>query len=394
MYRNRELVIQILPALRMIMSEQTLKIAILVPLDKLQVADPEELSVRLGREVISFGSGTPEEILKEILARKSEISEYIFIEDLGLIGIGVNTSKVDQKLFSVRKDSGERPLFESVPVPQIKKSIYNKIILITGAAQGFGEGIARDLFKQGANIAIADINEDKGLEFVRELNNQKTPNRAMYIRIDVTDPGSVDSAVDQVVYELGGLDVMISNAGILKAGSLEEMDPVDFNSVTLVNYHGFYHCTKAAARIMKVQNKYAGGAFSDIIQINSKSGLTGSKKNFAYAGSKFGGIGLVQSFALELIEHKIKVNAICPGNFFEGPLWSDPENGLFVQYLEAGKVPGAKNIDDVKRHYESMVPAGRGCRVEDVVKAILYVIEQEYETGQALPVTGGQEMLR
>ena len=80
----------------------------------------------------------------------------------------------------------------------------------------------------------------------------------------------------------------------------------------------------------------------DIIQINSKSGLEGSKCNFAYAGSKFGSIGLVQSFALELVEHGIKVNAVCPGNFLDGPLWSDPKTGLFVQYLKAKKVPGAK----------------------------------------------------
>ena len=81
-------------------------------------------------------------------------------------------------------------------------------------------------------------------------------------------------------------------------------------------------------------------------------------------------------------------------NFFEGPLWSDPENGLFVQYLNAGKVPDAKNTDDVRKHYESQVPMGRGCRVEDVLRAVLYVMEQEYETGQAVPVTGGQNMLR
>jgi sorbitol-6-phosphate 2-dehydrogenase len=131
----------------------------------------------------------------------------------------------------------------------------------------------------------------------------------------------------------------------------------------------------------------------DLIQINSKSGLEGSNRNFAYSGAKFGGIGLTQSFAMELAPFGIKVNSICPGNFFEGPLWSDPEKGLFEQYLKAGKVPGAKSIEDIKAFYEAKVPLGRGCRVEDVMKAIYYSIEQKYETGQAIPVTGGQVML-
>ena len=144
---------------------------------------------------------------------------------------------------------------------------------------------------------------------------------------------------------------------------------------------------------MKTQHAHDPEYYMDVIQINSKSGLAGSKKNFAYAGGKFGGIGLTQSFALELAPYRIKVNSICPGNFFEGPLWSDPEKGLFVQYLQAGKVPGARTIEDVRRHYEGQVPLGRGCRVEDVLKAVLYVMEQEYETGQAIPVTGGQTML-
>jgi sorbitol-6-phosphate 2-dehydrogenase len=144
---------------------------------------------------------------------------------------------------------------------------------------------------------------------------------------------------------------------------------------------------------MKLENAENPEYFSDIIQINSKSGLRGSNRNFAYAGAKFGGIGLTQSFAIELAPFRIKVNSICPGNFYEGPLWSDPQNGLFVQYLKTGKVPGAKNIDDVRKYYEDQVPMKRGCKLEDVMKALLYIIDQEYETGQAVPVTGGQVML-
>jgi len=137
----------------------------------------------------------------------------------------------------------------------------------------------------------------------------------------------------------------------------------------------------------------ATGLYSDIIQVNSKSGLEGSKNNAAYAASKFGGIGMVQSFALELVADRIKVNAVCPGNYLDGPLWSDPKRGLFVQYLEAGKVPGAKTVEDVRRYYESKVPMNRGCLPVDVARAIIYLVQQQYETGQALPVTGGQVMM-
>ena len=75
------------------------------------------------------------------------------------------------------------------------------------------------------------------------------------------------------------------------------------------------------------------------------------------------------------------------------PLWSHPETGLFVQYLNTGKVPGAKTLADVRAHYEAQVPMNRGCDGKDVIRAILYAVEQKYETGQAIPVTGGQVML-
>ena len=142
--------------------------------------------------------------------------------------------------------------------------------------------------------------------------------------------------------------MFISNAGVLRAESVKTQSENDFDFVTDVNYKGYFLCVKAAAPVLATQHRANPAYWSDIIQINSKSGLVGSKKNFAYAGSKFGGIGLTQSFALELVDDGIKVNAVCPGNFLDGPLWSDPEKGLFVQYLRTGKVPGAKTIADVK----------------------------------------------
>lgn len=269
----------------------------------------------------------------------------------------------------------------------------NKIAIVTGGAQGFGAGIAESLLKMKVNVVIADLNEEAGMKLVSTLNKEKSSAKSLFHKSDVSDPESVKGLLVYTVSEFGGLDLMISNAGVLKAGGLDEMEPEIFSKTTSINYNGYYYCTKYSSEIMKLQNQEKPEYYTDIIQINSKSGLKGSNRNFAYAGAKFGGIGLTQSFALELAPERIKVNSICPGNFYEGPLWSDPQNGLFVQYLKTGKVPGAKTIDDVKRYYENQVPLKRGCRLEDVMKAILYIIDQEYETGQAVPVTGGQVML-
>lgn len=272
--------------------------------------------------------------------------------------------------------------------------VKNKIAVVTGGAQGFGESIVRELTKSECLVFIADINVKGARKLAGELNIKYKRTTALAIKVDVTDENSVKKMIYEIVKKAGGIDIFISNAGVLNAGSVKEMDLATFNFVTNVNYIGYFLCTKHASKVMALQNIPGKKYFTDIIQVNSKSGLKGSNKNSAYAGSKFGSLGLTQSFALELIDDNIKVNSICPGNFFEGPLWSDPENGLFVQYLRTGKVPGAKTIEDVKKFYESKVLMKRGCTGEDVVKAIYYLIDQKYETGQAIPVTGGQVMLK
>jgi NAD(P)-dependent dehydrogenase (short-subunit alcohol dehydrogenase family) len=277
--------------------------------------------------------------------------------------------------------------------PSASKRLLEKIAIVTGGAQGFGKGIAEKLIEQGAMVAIADVNIAAAQE-VADSMNAGGIKKALAVKCDVTDEESVKNLIYSCVLEFGGLDMFVNNAGIVKAGDLETMDKRSFELVTSVNYTAYYLCAKYASRIMKLQHTVAPEEMFDIIEINSKSGLAGSNKNFAYAGSKFGGIGLTQSFAMELAEYNIKVNAICPGNFLDGPLWSDPEKGLFVQYLRSGKVPGAKTVEDVKKSYTDKVPLRRGCTVEDVMCALLYIAEQKYETGQAVPVTGGQEMLK
>ncbi len=359
-----------------------------------------------------------EDILKEIqdsINYSDEIPGIFLLEDYGLFSAGINHKAAqialdtfeDLMKISFYSDDfgGPKPLSDeaiafirkwkpgNTEAPDIK-SPEGKIAIVTGGAQGFGSGIVENLFEKGVNVVIADLQEEKGQEFAATLNDKSQTSHALFVKTDVSDDSSVEHLLFETVREFGGLDLFISNAGVLRAGGLDEMDSNTFDFMTRVNYKGFFICAKHASKIMKLQSKYKGDYFTDIIQINSKSGLQGSNKNFTYAGGKFGGIGLAQSFALELMPFNIKVNAICPGNFFDGPLWSDPEKGLFVQYLKAGKVPGAKTIEDVKNHYENQVPAKRGCYPEDVMNAVYYAMQQEYETGQAIPVTGGQVMLK
>jgi len=284
-------------------------------------------------------------------------------------------------------------VFAASDYPCTEGRAAGKVAVVTGAAQGLGLEIAQDLASEGACVALIDLNEEGAKSAAAEFCKTHGEGRAIGLGVNVTDGASVAAAFHEVVKAYGGLDLLVSNAGVLKAGSVKTQPEKDFDFVTAVNYKGYFVCVQHAAPIMAVQRLAKPDYTSDIIQINSKSGLVGSNRNGAYAGSKFGGIGLTQSFALELIEDGIKVNSICPGNFFDGPLWSDPKNGLFVQYLNTGKVPGAKTIADVRRSYEERVPMKRGCTTPDVMEAVYYLMAQQYETGQAVPVTGGQVML-
>ncbi len=299
-------------------------------------------------------------------------------------------------------DAAERGFIENWEAESYRKAVAagaksgrmtGKVVMVTGAAQGFGLGITTELLSEGAQVVLADLNVELAAKNAAELTAQYGPGRAVAVRVDVADEQSQLDAVAEATAIFGGLDVFISNAGVLRAEGVMTQPVADFDLVTNVNYRGYFLGVRAVAPILAAQHAARPDLLFDIIEINSKSGLEGSKRNFAYSGSKFGGIGLTQSFALELVEYGIKVNAICPGNYLDGPLWTDPERGLFVQYLRAGKVPGASSVEDVRRSYESKVPLGRGCLPSDLAKAVYYIVDQAYETGQAVPVTGGQNML-
>lgn len=362
---------------------------------------------------------TAEKAFAEFIQKFGYQPKVLLIKGLGLVAVGDNAKQCDiildvfedamQVAYLSKSFGGAHPMtqaqidfIDNWEVENYRRSVAagatagraeNKTIVVTGAAQGFGEGIARCLLQEGANIVVADMNEQVGMETVNRFNAMAKSNQAIFVKTNVSEIPSIENLIHQTVCQFGAIDTFISNAGVLRAGGLEDMSPEDFEFVTKINYNAYFYCTKVVSQVMKLQTKYAPGYYADIIQINSKSGLRGSKANFAYAGGKFGGVGLTQSFALELAPFRIKVNSICPGNFYEGPLWSDPVNGLFVQYLNAGKVPGAKTVEDVKEFYLAQVPMKKGCSPEDVTKGALYLMDQCGETGQALPITGGQVML-
>ena len=432
-------VVEILPALRILLSDKELKTLRvrnngLIKYYSEQPENQKDLAKPFTPDAIVYCKSnyiflnSDNDLLEKAEHKISDFTEefgylpkVILVKGIGLVAVGDNAKQCDIILdvfedamkiaFLSKSFGGPHPMtdvqirfIDTWEVENYRRSVAagtstgraeNKTIIITGAAQGFGEGIGESLIKEGANIVIADLNEIKGNQTAESFNKISKSNQSVFVKTDVSDLTNLENLIYKTVCEFGGVDCFISNAGVLRAGGLEDMTPENFDLVTKINYSAYFYCTKVVSKVMKLQTKYGSDDYyADIIQINSKSGLEGSRANFAYAGGKFGGIGLTQSFALELAPYRIKVNSVCPGNFYEGPLWSDSENGLFVQYLKAGKVPGAKSIEDVREFYLSKVPLRKGCTPLDVTKGILYLMEQNGETGQALPITGGQVMLK
>ena len=247
--------------------------------------------------------------------------------------------------------------------------LKDKIAIVTGGGQGLGQAICQHLTAAGAHVIAADI---KGTD----------------AKVDVTSEADVQALFDNTVTKFGRVDIVVANAAILIAEPIAQANAEKWRSVMTVNLFGNFLTLKHACRVMLPNQSGA------IIQINSKSGKKGSAANSAYAASKFGGIGLVQSVALEMAPHGIRCNAICPGNLLDSPLWNDPVKGLFVQYLNAGKVTGAKNVADVRQAYVNQVPMKRGCAYDDIGQAVGFLASDasSYITGIALSVTGGQEM--
>ncbi len=258
--------------------------------------------------------------------------------------------------------------------------LQDQIAIVTGGAQGLGQAICYRLAEAGCHVVVADLNEAAAAETAATIEAQMG-RRALAMKVDVTQEAQVAEMIDRTVREFGRLDILVANAGILISGDIDEFPVEKWQAVINVNLVGYMICVKHAARVMKAQRSGV------IIQINSKSGKKGSYKNSAYAASKFGGIGLTQSAALELAEYGVRVNAICPGNLLDSPLWVD---SLYKQYARRWGI----TEEEVRQKYINEVPMKRGCTYDDVTNVLLFLASDQasYMTGQAINVTGGQEM--
>ncbi len=253
--------------------------------------------------------------------------------------------------------------------------LKGEVVVITGAAQGLGEALAIRLAEEGASVLVADLNIDAAQQLAASLPD------AIAFQVNVCDYDQCAAMAQAAIDKWGKIDRLVANAAILISGAIEELTYQQFSKVVDVNLNGYFNTCKAVIPHMRKNGR------GSIVQINSKSGKKGSAKNSAYAASKFGGVGLTQSLALELAEENIRVNSICPGNLLDSPLWV---NSLYEQYAKNQGTTKEK----IREKYINQVPMKRGCQYDDVANLMVFLLSDEasYMTGQAINVTGGQQL--
>jgi 3-oxoacyl-[acyl-carrier protein] reductase len=240
----------------------------------------------------------------------------------------------------------------------------NKIALITGASRGIGKAIALELSSQGAYVVV---NYHRSVSAAEEVANNivNSGGKCKLTRFDVSDFARVQEEIDKVVEELGGLHILVNNAGIAKDGLLLRMKENDWDEVLSVNLKGVFNCTKVASKIMVKQR------YGRIINITSIVGEMGNAGQTNYSASKAGIIGLTKSTAKELGSRNITVNAISPG-FIETDITQDLSQKIKDAYIEA-------------------IPLGRFGKPHDVAKAVMFLASDDasYITGEVIRVNGG-----
>ena len=253
--------------------------------------------------------------------------------------------------------------------------LAGKTALITGAARGIGRAFAQAYIREGARVAIADIDASRAAETARNLGDA-----AIAVRMDVTDQASIEAGVNAAIGQFGHIDILINNAAIFTAAPLIEVDRADYDAVFAINVAGTLFTMQAVARHM-----IARGQGGKIINMASQAGRRGEALVAVYCASKAAVISLTQSAGLNLIEHGINVNAIAPG-VVDGEHW-DGVDAFFAKY--EGKAPGQK-----KREVGAAVPFGRMGTAEDLtgIAVFLATDEARYIVAQTYNVDGGNWM--
>jgi len=260
--------------------------------------------------------------------------------------------------------------------------LVGRVALVTGAASGLGLGIARGLVGAGATVAFGDIDEASLKKAVDETGDAK---RTLAVAMDVTDEASVARAFDRTIRNWGGVDVLVCAAGIAPPHELVNMPADEWRRALEVNLTGYFLAGREAARVMKAQ-----GGGGSIVLLSSKTGLEASKANSAYNATKAGELHLARGWALELGPDGIRVNAVAPGNVFEGSKIWNPE------YIRVCAEKRGIRPEEVIPHYVSLTAIGREIKRRDVAAAVVFLSSDAARciTGQTLVVDGGQVMVR
>ncbi|MGO9642731.1 MAG: SDR family oxidoreductase [Candidatus Acidiferrales bacterium] len=260
--------------------------------------------------------------------------------------------------------------------------LAGKVALVTGAASGLGCGIALGLVEAGAAVAFADIDDGSA---ATEAAGSADPHRAIPVRMDVTSEASVSAGFDRLLAHWGGVDIAVCAAGVAPPYELVDM-PVDKWRLALeINLTGYFLVAREAARIMRAQGD--GGA---MVVVSSKTGLDASKANSAYNATKAGELHLMRGWALELGRDGIRVNAVAPGNVFEGSKIWNPE------YMKVAARKKGIQPEEVIPYYTSLTALNREIKRSDVASAVVFLCSEAARciTGQTLVVDSGQVMVR
>ncbi|WP_460096381.1 L-iditol 2-dehydrogenase [Pseudomonas sp. S3_C01] len=255
------------------------------------------------------------------------------------------------------------------------KRLEGKSALVTGAARGIGRTFAQAYINEGATVAIADIDLERAQATAAELGDS-----AYAVKMDVTDQASIDQAVEAVVAQVGKLDILINNAALFDLAPIVEITRQSYERLFSINVAGTLFTLQAAARQMIRQGH--GGR---IINMASQAGRRGEALVGVYCATKAAVISLTQSAGLDLIKHRINVNAIAPG-VVDGEHW-DGVDALFARHEN---LP----LGEKKRQVGQQVPYGRMGTAEDLTGMAIFLAsaESEYVVAQTYNVDGGNWM--